>query len=91
MVHRHGKNKLILSILGPTATVLAYDLAKEGYRILDIGQLDVEYGWFLLGTKKKCALKYKEVSEFPSYKTVENDGEDENIVNYMDEIVESIL
>ena len=91
MVHRHGKNKLILSILGPTATVLAYDLAKEGYRILDIGQLDVEYGWFLLGTKKKCALKYKEVSEVPSYKTVENDGEDENIVNYMDEIVESIL
>ena len=90
-VRRHGKNKLILSILGPTATVLAYDLAKEGYWILDIGQLDTEYSWFLRGVKKRCALKYKMVSEVFSYETVETDMENEYIRLYMDEIVERIL
>ena len=90
-VRRHGKNKLILSILGPTATVLAYDLAKEGYWILDIGQLDTEYSWFLHGVKKRCALKYKMVSEAFSYETVETDMENEYIRLYLDEIVERIL
>ncbi len=45
----YGKNKVILIALGPTATVLAYDLAKEGYWALDIGHLDLEYEWFLKG------------------------------------------
>ena len=44
-----GKNKLILIALGPTATVLAYDLAKRGYWAVDIGHLDLEYEWFLKG------------------------------------------
>lgn len=43
------KNKLILIALGPTATVLAYDLAKDGYWALDVGHLDIEYEWFLKG------------------------------------------
>jgi glycosyltransferase family protein len=41
------KNKLILTALGPTATVLAYDLCKKGYQALDIGALDIDYEWFL--------------------------------------------
>ena len=45
----YGRNKLILIALGPTATVLAYDLAKAGYWALDIGHLDLEYEWFLKG------------------------------------------
>lgn len=45
----YGKDKLILIALGPTATVLAYDLAKAGYWALDIGHLDLEYEWFLKG------------------------------------------
>jgi hypothetical protein len=32
-------DKLILIALGPTATVLAYDLAKKGYQAIDIGHL----------------------------------------------------
>lgn len=43
------KDKLILIALGPTATVLAYDLAKKGYWAIDIGHLDLEYEWFLKG------------------------------------------
>ncbi len=46
---QYGKNKLILLALGPSATVLAYDLAEAGYRALDIGHLDLEYEWFLKG------------------------------------------
>ena len=38
-----SKNKLILIILGPTATILAYDLSKLGYRALDIGHLAKDY------------------------------------------------
>lgn len=37
------KHKLICIIAGPTATVLAYDLAKLGYRALDVGHLAKAY------------------------------------------------
>ena len=40
---KEPKDTIILTVLGATATVLAYDLAKEGYQILDIGHLDTEY------------------------------------------------
>lgn len=43
------KDNIILIALGPTATVLAYDLAKAGYWAIDIGHLDLEYEWFLKG------------------------------------------
>lgn len=43
------KNQLFLIALGPTATVLAYDLAQNGYWALDVGHLDLEYEWFLNG------------------------------------------
>ena len=38
---------LVLAALGPTATVLAYDLCKKGYQAIDVGHLDLEYEWFL--------------------------------------------
>lgn len=47
------KTDLILIALGPTATILAYDLAKLGYRAIDIGNVDNEYEWYLAGVKKK--------------------------------------
>ncbi|MDD6627671.1 MAG: GT-D fold domain-containing glycosyltransferase [Lachnospiraceae bacterium] len=90
-VYKHGKEKLILAILGPTATVLAYDLAKENYWIIDIGQLDVEYEWFLQGVNRRCNLKYKNVSEVISYSRVDSDIEDDNLKLYYSEIVERIL
>ena len=46
---KETKDKLFLLALGPTATVLAYDLCKEGYQAIDIGHLDLEYEWFLRG------------------------------------------
>lgn len=38
---------LILVSLGPTATILAADVAEKGYRILDIGHINLEYNQFL--------------------------------------------
>lgn len=41
-----NKDKMVLICLGPTATILAYDMGKLGYQALDIGHLDIEYEWF---------------------------------------------
>lgn len=60
---RFGKNKLILIALGPTATVLAHDLAVEGYWALDIGHIDVEYMWYLNNDKQKNQISGKAVNE----------------------------
>lgn len=49
------KNKIIVIILGPTATVLAYDLAKEGYRALDFGHIAKDYNAFCLNKTKKIS------------------------------------
>ena len=40
-------DRLVLAALGPTATVLAYDLCNKGYQAIDIGAMDLEYEWFL--------------------------------------------
>ena len=37
------KNKLIVIVLGPTATVLAYDLGLNGYKALDMGHIAKAY------------------------------------------------
>lgn len=54
---------IVLLAIGPTATVLAYDLAEMGVQTLDIGHLDVEYEWFRNGVRKKIALKDRVVNE----------------------------
>lgn len=43
------EDRLVLIALGPAATVMAYDLAKEGYWAIDVGHLDLEYEWYLKG------------------------------------------
>lgn len=82
----HGKDKLFIIALGPTATVLAYDLAKQGYRALDLGHLDIEYEWFLMGAKKKVPIAEKYVNECSSGKNI-------NFINdekYNDEVYKKI-
>ncbi|MCR5302203.1 MAG: GT-D fold domain-containing protein [Lachnospiraceae bacterium] len=60
----YGEDRLVLSILGPTATVLCYDLAKQGLWAVDIGQVDTEYEWFIRGVSKRCDIPYKTASEY---------------------------
>ena len=54
---------LILLALGPTATILAYDLALKGYQAIDIGHIDIEYEWFRMGATHKVPVPNKFVNE----------------------------
>lgn len=54
---------LVLLALGPTATVLAYDLSLKGYQAVDIGHVDVEYEWFRMGVTHKVPVPNKFVNE----------------------------
>jgi glycosyltransferase family protein len=62
-VKTFDKKILILLALGPTASVLAYDLHRAGYQAIDIGHIDVEYEWYLMGATKKEPIKNKFVNE----------------------------
>lgn len=55
--------ELILLALGPTATVLAADLAAMGMQALDIGHVDIEYEWFLRGAKEPEQIPGKFTNE----------------------------
>lgn len=81
-----SKQSLICISLGPCATVLAYDLAREGYQALDIGQLDNEYEWYLRGTEQQIAIPGKMVAEVSGEQLFELADETE----YTNQIIASI-
>lgn len=62
-VKSHYDGRLVILALGMTATVMAYDLANDGIRALDLGHIDVEYEWFRMGAKHKVAVPNKQVQE----------------------------
>lgn len=86
-----GKDKLILIVLGPVATIMAYDLAKtEDYWAVDIGQLDVEYEWCLRQTTERCDIPYKTVSEVLQYDDLDSNLDKVCFTQYQDEIIDII-
>lgn len=50
---------MFIIALGPTATVLAYDLSEAGYQALDMGHFDIEYEWFKMGVTSKVPVTGK--------------------------------
>ena len=66
IVNTVKKDDLVLISLGPTATVLAYDLSKKNIQSIDLGHTDVEYSWYLLNAKYKIPIKNKFVNEAQS-------------------------
>lgn len=62
-VAKNEKDALVLLALGPTATAMAYDLHKKGYQSIDIGHVDIEYEWFLIGATEKVPVKNKYTNE----------------------------
>ena len=52
-----------LIALGPTATILAYDLHKLGYQSIDIGHVDIEDEWFLRNCTNVTPIENKYVNE----------------------------
>lgn len=57
------EKKLILLSYGPTATILAYDLAKLGYQAIDLGHLDIEYEWYRKGDMSGGVVEGKYTNE----------------------------
>jgi len=57
------KSILILVALGPTATVLVYNLARFGYQAVDIGNLDIEFEWKLRKVRQKVRIPNKYTGE----------------------------
>ena len=73
-----SKSHLLLLAIGPTATVLAYDLAALGYWAMDVGHIDIEYMWYKMNATKKLPIEGKSVNETHS-KGLE--GGDEEYMN----------
>lgn len=80
------KDILILMALGPTATVLAYDLAKEGYQALDMGHFDIEYEWYLRNATKKEKIDNKYTNEVDGGNNTEN-VKDKDYINQIKTII----
>ena len=62
---RVDKSCMILVVLGPAGKLLSYDLAQDGYQAVDIGQIDMDYDWYLSGAEIKVPNKNKYVSQLP--------------------------
>lgn len=75
-IKNQSKDNIILIDLGPIGTILAYDLAKEGYQALDLKHFDTEYSLY----KKNYG---KQNSDF-------NEIDDEDIKNYKSQIISEI-
>ncbi len=83
-----SSNDLYLIALGPTATILSYDIAKMGYQAIDIGHLDIEYEWYLKNATKKIPVRGKYVNEAGG--TFGIDFDEETLEKYNNEIVKVI-
>jgi glycosyltransferase family protein len=92
---------IILLSVGPTAKVLAYDLWKQGHRVIDIGHIDMEYEMFLRKSDHLIAVPHKHFSELgKSDKSGKSSAHDKNAANaneaefndqtYQDQIVATI-
>ena len=57
------KDTLILISLGPTATILAYELCKLGFQSIDIGHFDIQYEYYLKNVTHIIKLPNKFVNE----------------------------
>ena len=77
---------LLLIALGPTATVMAYEMDKNGYQAIDIGNIDKEYEWCISNAQHKTVnpLKF----------TLEVKGGDEVVdctdKSYLESIIQNI-
>ncbi len=60
----YGKDRLFVLSVGVAAKFLTVKLFEQGYRVLDIGNLDMEYEWFVRNAPGKMKLeKHGFVSE----------------------------
>ena len=71
-LRQERKDSLFLIALGPTATILSYEMAKQGYQALDVGHFDIEYEWFLRKSNKKEKIENKYTNEVIGGNNIQN-------------------
>ena len=81
-----GEDVLFLIALGPTATVLAYDLYCRGFQAIDIGHMGNDYDYFRMQAKELTDIPGKYVNNVNNGDTVA-DVTDEK---YLSQITERI-
>ena len=87
VIEEHAdKDDLILIGLGPTATVLSYELFRKGYWALDLGQLDNEYEWCLMNADERIPIPGKAVAELDDQHSVAGNTDEK----YLSQIVARI-
>ncbi len=69
------KDEMIILSLGPTATVLSRDLAVAGFRVLDLGHIDIEYMWWQQKADTPQIVKGKDMTEVSEFKPKENEDQ----------------
>ncbi len=79
----HQNGELVLIALGPTATILAADLATSSIQAIDIGHIDIEYEWFKNGALYKQDIPGKAVNECASNEVAFNCDDKE----YLEQII----
>lgn len=84
LIRKYGKGKIVLVMLGMTATIIAAELSSFT-QVLDLGHLDAEYDWFNMGATEKVKLPNKHTPENADYGIGTFDDE-----NYKQEIVADI-
>lgn len=84
---------LVLISLGPTATVLAWDLSQRGIRCIDSGHVDIEYEWMLASATRKIKVEGKNVNEagvlLSEQSTVADSVYQQQILHHVGEMPES--
>lgn len=81
-----SKDHLILTSLGPAAKCLAYQLFLDGYRVLDIGHIDMEYEMYLRKSDHQVAVPYKYFNEINARNPEECRDE-----HYLEQVVNKIV
>lgn len=81
---REPTDKLVMAALGPAATVLAFDLHKAGYQVIDVGHLDLIYEQYL---RKLSGLDQLEIAY--KYCNKDETGDSRIIPEVNDSVYES--
>lgn len=84
---KNEKDVLFMISLGPTATIMAYDLFKAGYQAIDSGHIDIEYEWWKIRATKKIKLASKYVNEASGGDKIEISNDEE----YQKQIIAYII
>lgn len=58
---QYDTDRLFLLSVGATAKFIALALFREGYRVLDIGNLDLEYEWYVRRAEGKIPIEKHEI------------------------------